>query len=142
MNEIEKIKIWENIKTEIAKIHDQKTRSIYYRGLLARAMNTWGFNPEKPTHGQKNSVIVDDWEKEYLEDLQESISYGLDTREEKRKKTLDETRKNMRNFVRAGNKLEDIPKEIRTKHICNLYFEELFKIGSDLAQCVDDLMEN
>ena len=142
MSELEKIKVWEQLKSEINKIYDQKTRSLYYRALLARFVNEYGFNPENPVNGQKNTVNVDSWEKEFIGDIQDTISYGLDVREEKRHKTIDETRKNMREYVRTGNSLADIPEDIRTPYIQRLYFEELFKIGDELCQAADDLMEN
>lgn len=142
MNEIEKIKIWEHLKTEIGKIYDQNTRSLYYRAFLARCIDEWGFNPENPASGQKKTFIADDWEKDFIEDIKDSVSYDVDVREEKRQETLDETKKNIKNMLRKGYTFSDIPEEIQTPYIRKLYLDELFSIGKELAQCADDLMEN
>lgn len=142
MNELEKIKVWEQLKSEINKIYDQKTRSLYYRALLARFVNEYGFNPENPVCGQKNTVNVDSWEKEFIGDIQDTISYGLDVREEKRKKTLDETCAYMQQFVNDGHTLSDIPEELRTPFITDLYLKCLYKQGDVLLQAADDLLEN
>ena len=142
MNELEKIKTWEYLKTEVSKIYDPKTRSLYYRAFLSRCIDKWGFNPENPASGQKNTVSVDDWEKDFVQDIQDTISYGFDVREEKRKKTLDETRACMQHFISHGGRLSDIPADILTPDIRDLYYRELFRIGDGLARAADDLTEN
>lgn len=142
MNELEKIKTWEYLKTEISKIYDPKTRSLYYRAFLSRCIDEWGFNPENPASGQKNTPIVDDWEQDFAQDIQDTISYGIDTREEKRKKTLDETCACMQQFVNDGHTLSDIPEELRTPFITDLYLKCLHKQGDVLLQAADDLLEN
>lgn len=142
MNELEKIKAWEYLKTEIAKIHDPKTRSLYYRAFLSRCIDEWGFNPENPTSSQKNTVSVDDWEKDFVQDIQDTISYGIDTREEKRKKTLDETIASMRQFVSLGGKLPDIPDDIRTPYIEKLYTDALLRECDEWCQAADFLIQN
>ena len=140
MNEtLEKIKAWEYLKTEIGKIYEPKTRSLYYRAFLARCIDEWGFNPENPASGQKNTAIVDDWEKDFIQDVQDAISYGVDTREEKRKKEETELRGNLRLMIINGETLADIPDGIRTPHIEKIYLEELYKYGDELCKCADDL---
>ena len=142
MNELGKIKTWEHLKTAISKIYDPKTRSLYYRALLSRCIDEWGFNPENPTSTQKNTVIFDEWEQDFAQDIQDTISYGFDTREEKRKKTLDETCAYMRQFVNDGHTLSDIPEELRTPFITGLYLKCLYRQGDVLLQAADDLLEN
>lgn len=142
MNELGKIKTWEHIKTEISKIYDPKTRSLYYRAFLSRCIDEWGFNPENPTSTQKNTVIFDEWEQDFAQDIQDTISYGIDTREDKRKKTLDETCAYMRQFVNDGHTLSDIPEELRTPFITDLYLKCLYRQGDVLLQAADDLLEN
>lgn len=142
MNELGKIKTWEHLKTEISKIYDPKTRSLYYRAFLSRCIDEWGFNPENPTSTQKNTVIFDEWEQDFAQDIQDTISYGFDTREEKRKKTLDEACACMRQFVNDGHTLSDIPEELRTPFITDLYLKCLYRQGDVLLQAADDLLEN
>lgn len=138
---LERIKMWEYLKTETSKIYDPKTRSLYYRAFLARASTEWGFNPETPATGQKKTVISDDWEKDFAQDIQDTISYGLDVREDKRKEQEKQTRQNMREFILSGGELKDIPDDIRTHRIIDIYLDEMFKIGDNLAKCADDLIK-
>jgi len=140
MNELEKIKTWETLKAEINKIHDPKTKNLYHRAFLARAIDTWGFNPENPASVQKNAPSVDDWDEEFVQDIQDSISYGFDTREEKRKKTVDKTRSNIKNMLRSGYTIKDIPDEIRTPYIEKRFWEMTDEYTQELMQCADDLI--
>ena len=139
MNELEKIKVWEDLKTQISKIQDPKARSLYYRAILARFVNNYGFNPENPAGGQKNTPSVDDWGKEFINDINDALTYGIDTREDKRKETEKQARASMRQMIRNGETLDDIPVDIRTPHIEKLFLEEMINYAEELIKCADDL---
>lgn len=130
---------WKFLKEQTAKVRDPILRNVMIGEFRKRALNEWGFDPETTNISTDSDVSLTDWEQDFVQDIQDTISYGLDVREEKRQKTIDETRKNMREYVRAGNSLADIPEEIRTPYIQRLYFEELFKIGDGLCKAADDL---
>lgn len=124
MNEIEKIRMWNSLKEHLNKIHDYKTRSLYYKALLARACSEWGFNPERPSQPiQPESVELNDWEKEFVEDIHDIIVFGIDVREEKRKQENEKCKKEMLNFVREGGKWQDIPEHIRCESLKKMYNE-------------------
>ena len=55
------------------------------------------------------------------------------------KKQENQTRQNMREFILSGGELKDIPDDIRTHRIIDIYLDEMFKIGDNLAKCADDL---
>lgn len=141
MNELEKIKIWEELKAQTNKIQDQKTRNLYYRAFLSRCIDEWGFNPENPASGQKNTAIVDDWEKEFVNDINDALTYGIDTREDKRKETEKQARASMRQMIRNGETLDDIPEDIRTPHIEKLFLGEMINYADELIKCADDLID-
>lgn len=141
MNEFEKIRAWNSLKEMLGKIHDYKTRNIYYKALLARAINEWGFNPEKPGQPIHNENIeLDDWEKEFVEDINDTIVFGIDVRKDKREKELKETHARMLHFVEHGGKLSDMPDDIRTDTIKKLYYECVLEHGDNIIAEADRLL--
>lgn len=141
MNELEKIRAWSTLKQELSKIYDYNTRVVYYKAFLARACNEWGFNPDKP--GQQptiESVELDDWEKEFVEDINDTIVFGIDVRKEKRQKELDLCHKNMRKFIRKGNTIKNIPNNLLSPDIVKIYVEELLHEGDELLELADSVI--
>lgn len=142
MNEFEKIRAWNALKNEISKIYDYKTRVVYYKALLARACSEWGFNPEKPGEApQAELVALDDWEKEFVEDINDTIVFGIDVRKEKREKEKKEAHARMLCFIERGGKLCDIPDNICTDTIEKLYYECLLEQGDNIIAEADRLLE-
>lgn len=135
MKELEKIRNWNQIKESISKIQDTKTRQMYYKALLARATEEWGFNPEKPG-AQNESVKLEDWEQEILENIQDYSTFGIDTGKERREKTHKEALTRMKDFISKGGKLEEIPENCK---VTGLYIEGLLSIANDLFETVDSL---
>lgn len=136
MNELEKIRTWNNLKGSINKIYDYNTRKTYYKALLARAIQEWGFNPENPTD---DSVApeLDDWEKEFVEDINDFKMFGIDTRTEKRQNTHKEALARMKDFILHGGKFKDIPENIQ---VSNLYIEALVGIGDNICEEIDNFL--
>ena len=143
MKELEKLKIWKQLKDMVAKICDPDTRRMYYRALLARATNEFGFNPEKPGETKPNFeyVELDDWEKEFVEDINDSITFGFNVRKQKQEREFLEMRKNMRNFIEKGGSLADIPDELKTPFLVEIYIKELLFIGDGLIELANSVIE-
>ena len=138
MNEFEKIRTWNALKEEINKIYDYKTKALYHKALLVRAYSEWGFNPENPQQQiQPESVELDGWEKELVEDIHDSIVFGIDVRAEKRQKTDLECKSQMLSFYREGGRWQDIPEQIRCESLKNLYNECCNKDHDELMQLAD-----
>ena len=139
MNELEKLRAWKQLKEMVAKIYDQKTRQMYYRALLARATNEWGFNPERPSDTKPNFeyLELDDWEKKFVEDINDSITFGFNVRKINQSQEFVEARRNMKDFISKGGMLKDIPDEIRTPDIVKIYVQELLNEGEDLLEMAD-----
>lgn len=141
MNELEKIRAWNTLKTHLGSIYDYQTKSVYYKALLARACAEWGFNPDKP--GQQlatESVELNDWEKEFVEDINDTVVFGIDVRKEKREQTVKEAYNRMLQFIEQGGKISDIPEDIRTDTIKKLYYDCLFKHGDNIMTEADVLL--
>lgn len=137
MNELEKVRIWNDLKEKLKLIYDNKTRQMYYKALLVRAINNWGFNPDKPAD-QVNETELDDWEQEFVESINDFKMFGIDTRKEKREQTHKEALNRMKNFIIKGGQRADIPEDIK---VDSLYFEALFSIGDDILNEADNLLK-
>lgn len=133
---------WKFLKEQTSKVTDPILRNVMMAEFRKRAMNEWGFDPETSNLSQGTSDNLTPWQKEFADDIQDTVSYGIDTREEKRKKTLDETCAYMQQFVNDGHTLSDIPEELRTPFITDLYLKCLYRQGDVLLQAADDLLEN
>ena len=133
---------WKFLKEQTAKVRDPILRNVMIAEFRKRALNEWGFDPETTNISSGSDVSLTDWEQDFVQDIQDTISYGFDTREENRQKTLDETCAYMRQFVNDGHTLSDIPEELRTPFITDLYLKCLHKQGDVLLQAADDLLEN
>ena len=142
MNELEKLRAWKQLKELVARIYDPKTRQMYYRALLARATNEWGFNPEKPSDTNLNFeyLELDDWEKEFVEDIKDSITFGFNVRKQKQSREYIETRRNMRDFIRKGGMLKDIPDDLKTPEIINIYIKEILFECDEVLELVDSVL--
>ena len=122
MNELEKIRTWNALKSVLGKITDYKARTTFYKAFLARACSEWGFNPERPgKQVSTQDVELDDWEKEFVEDIHDSIVFGFDVRAKKRKQTYSECYAKMTEFVRNGGLWSDIPESIRCESLKKMY---------------------
>ena len=136
MNELEKIRIWNTIKDKIKVIYDIKTRQIYYRAMLARAINEWGFNPENPSAKVDSVIELDDWEKDFVADIHDSIVFGIDVRKEARAREKQEALANMRGYIRKGGSLVELPDFAH-----DLYFEALHIEIENLCAGADYLIK-
>ena len=124
MDYISALKKWNKAKEYLDKIYDPKTRKLYHDALLLRAIDEWGFNPEKIDKVNTPKIELTDWEKELLNDMQAAQEYGIDTRKEKRKQTDKEFRLAMLDFIKSGGLLSDIPENLRKeKAIKDAYWE-------------------
>lgn len=133
---------WKFLKEQTAKVRDPILRNVMIAEFRKRALNEWGFDPETTNISTDSDVSLTDWEQNFVQDIQDTISYGIDTREGKRKETLVETCACMRQFVNDGHTLSDIPEELRTPFITDLYLKCLYRQGDVLLQAADDLLEN
>lgn len=141
MNELEKIKIWESLKKQINKIQDPKTHQMYFKALLVRFVNSYGFNPENATVGQinDNTVEFDDWEKGLLDDIECYNKFGIDMGKERRKSEEREFCNNMRLFVMHGGQFSDIPENIQSSHVLHAYVDAILAEGRDIDAMIDNL---
>lgn len=131
MDYMGKLKVWNAVKEAINKIYDPKTKKLYYKTLLLKAIDEWGFNPENPTKiKQSTEIKLEKWEQEVLDRIKAAQEYGIDIRTAEEKKNLDiGFRVEMLKFVKEGGKLSDLPENLRhEKVIIDGYFNVLEKL--------------
>lgn len=130
MGTVEYVKAWKFIKESVKQVKDPVLKNVMMAEFRKRAVRDWGFDPETSRLGDE--VVLDDWEKELVEDINDFRSFGVDTRVEKREKERQETKARMKDFILKGGCLKDIPEDIRSGGIEKLYYECLFEYGDEI----------
>lgn len=135
-----KAQSWKFLKEQLSKITDRVLRNVMTGEFRKRAIAEWGFDPETGEVSDGLDYLLDDWEKEFINDINDTLTYGIDTREEKRKATEKETRDRIRLMIRNGETLADVPDDVRTPYIEKLFLSEMLNYADELIKCADDLI--
>ena len=125
----EKAQAWKNLKQMVAKVIDPTLRTMMIAEFRQRAIRDWGFDPETSAPAQPNRVDLNDWEKALIQDIKDHAEYGVDLHN--RTNPKQEAHNRMLAFIDGGGTLLDIPEDIRTEYIKNLY-----------NQCFTEWLEN
>ena len=128
---------WKFLKSQVAKVQDPDLRMAMMAEFRKRALNEWGFNPDNGKLATTDNVILSDWEREFVADIQKTIQFELDVRKEKRESERHEMIADMRKFVQDGGRLMDIPDDIRTPDITAMYFDAVRWYGDQLMEAYD-----
>lgn len=138
MNIQEQTKAWKFLKDCVAQVKDPTLRNVMMAEFRKRAQRDWGFNPDsKYAVAKDDEVKLDDWEQEFVNDINDHKSFKVDTRAEKRKQTAKESHARMMAFIERGGQLSDIPEDIRTDTITQLYHDCLMEYGDNLLAEAD-----
>lgn len=127
----QKTKAWKSLMKQLEQVVDPILRNSMKAEFTKRAIREWGYNPETGELLKDDEFSfddLDDWEKEFFKDIQDMITYQIDTRKEKREAEEKELRKNMYFFIKGGGGLADIPSDVRTDYIVKIYLETLKKV--------------
>lgn len=139
-DKIQKIRAWNNLKEYIKNIHDNKTRKIYYTALLSKAIEEYGFNPETAKVSKnENNVVLDDWEKEFVEDIHKTQMYQLDVRAEKRKRTHKEALARAKLFIQQGGSYSDLPDDLKNEHTAKLWLEAMDMLLDEINEQIANI---
>lgn len=123
----QQVMAWKWLKDQMKHIQDPTLKNAMWAEFKKRAFEEWGYNPDSGFVKLKKGTVEDeltDWEKELVEDINDSIKYGFDTFAEKREKTSQEAKARMNYFIEKGGSLSDLP--FRNKTIDKLYFDCIF----------------
>lgn len=128
---------WKFLKSQVATVQDPDLRMAMMAEFRKRALNEWGFNPDNGKLATTENVILSDWEREFVADIQKTTQFELDIRKEKRTTETQKAIANMRKFVQDGGQLMDIPDDVRTADITAMYFDALRWYGDQLVEAYD-----
>lgn len=128
---------WKWLKSQVSLVRDEDLRKVMMAELRKRAYENWGFDPETTKINSVRKIELDDWEREFVEDIKKAEIYELDTRVEKREKTRKEAKARMKDFISKGGSLKDIPEDVRSNTIEKLFYECLFEYGDEIMEEAD-----
>lgn len=131
---------WKRLKDQLKQIGDPILRNALFAELKKRAWEEWGYNPETAYVKKQNATVeLDDWEKDFVEDIKKAEQYQVDTRENKRQQTNVEFKNRMRDFVVNGGKFSDLPPELQNKTILKAYLDATIL---EMQDCITFLENN
>lgn len=130
---------WKFLKQQLARVIDPILRNTMLAEFKQRALSEWGFDPDNGKLAQDEDIVLQDWEQDLLQDIERFQTYGI--KNKARMKAVEaEAIENMRQFIRDGGSLADIPADIRSPHIDELYYECLVSIGKDTMAQADQVI--
>lgn len=141
MKKLQQVKAWNWLMEQVSKMPDHNLRLAATQEFRERAMREWGWCPgndgvqETPTKLED----FDGWEREFFEELNALINYDIDVSKDKRKANLVEARQHMLQFIKEGDTLLDIPDDIRTDTIVELFYEIKNALDSDLDAQIENV---
>lgn len=124
----EQVRAWKQLKEMVAKVEDPTLRNAMMAEFRNRAINEWGYCPDDRNATKKDIPALDSWERDLLDDIKKTQTFGVDTRAQKREAEQKELEKNMYFFIKDGGSLADIPPEIRTDTVVDAYLRVLKKM--------------
>lgn len=130
---------WKFLRLQVSKVQDPILRNSMMADIRLRALNEWGFDPDSGRLATDDDVVLSDWEKDFVADIQSTAQYELDVRGEKRDAVLREARGRMRLFIENGGTLADIPADVRTPFIQQLFYDALLAYDDELMEAYDDV---
>lgn len=136
---IKQVQAWKFLMEHTNKVQDPLLRKALIADFRERAIRDWGWDPVGTKFIPSSEPELDDWEQDFVNDIKDCATFNLDTRADKRIAELRHAKLNMREFLREGGCLKDIPENIRT--IVDLYYKTLFEEGDALMAQIDNLKQ-
>lgn len=136
-NKSQQVQAWKELMKRVANIQDPLLKRGMITEFREKALNDWGWDPTTGNLATDSEPLeLDEWEKQFVEDLRDSQTFGFNVREEKQATEVQKARANMQAYVRDGGTLDGIPPNIRTPDIEKLYREcNDYEHQQMMAQC-------
>lgn len=140
-NRAEQVRAWRFLLAECQKIQDPLLRHALIADFHGRAFNEWGWNPLLTQPSATNATPeLDEWEKDFIADIQITADYCADIRQEKRHEVLNAAKVNILDFIKNGGTPAQIPQSLATPDIVNLYHECLAHLVGDAVLEAEDFI--
>lgn len=140
MTTLEQVKAWRLLLGQLSKIPDYNMRIAMKEELRRKALKDWGWVPGEQTNFSVEPEL-DSWEKEFVEDIRDTVEFGVDVRKEKRTETRTDAIINMADFIRNGGTIQDMPEDIRTPDVVKQFYDELTRQGDELIAQLDNTIK-
>lgn len=142
MKTAKQVRAWNWLMACVAKTPDKNMRIAMIEDFRRKAQRDWGWVPGETTAtASDNMVELDAWEMDFLKRIRIAQTLNVIVGTDKRNQTLAEAQLNMREFLREGGCLNDIPENIRTKDIEDLYYQTLYQYGDELMMQAEYLQQ-
>lgn len=136
MEELNIIKIYDELKNYLSKIKDKKTQNLYLEAIRLKMINSFGYCPDKTEYKKQEVKIEDPLILEYLDKVKDCIEYGVFVQDENVKK---ESVARMRDYIRRGGKYSELPSNLQNETIKNLYLDAMIKEIDEIAEEIENL---
>lgn len=131
MEELNIIKIYDELKNYLSKIKDKKTQNLYLEAIRLKMINSFGYCPDKTEYKKQEVKIEDPLILEYLDKVKVCIEYGVFVKDEKVEK---EALARMRYYIRKGGKYSDLPSDLQNDTIKGLYLDAMIKELDEMGE--------
>lgn len=135
----QQVQAWKWLSTQVKRIQDPTLRNAIMAEFRKRAMREWGYCPETATVPKNPAVELEDWEKEFVSDIEKTIEFELDVSAGKRQEAKKEALARMKDFINKGGSWFDFPADLRNEHTAKLYNSAFFEI---IGEALHDLEKN
>lgn len=116
---------WKWLMGMVDKVQDPVLKNCMIAEFRKRAINEWGFDPTDPKYELNESDIdFTPDERKFLNKIKVAQRFGAWVKDEKLER---ETRANMCNFIDLGGGFSDLPEELQTPYMAQLYLDCLQK---------------
>ena len=123
--------MWKKIVEYTNKIQDKILRESFLAVYQQRAIEEWGYCPDKTEYKKQEVKIEDPLILEYLDKVKVCIEYGVFVKDEKVEK---EALARMRNYIRKGGKYSDLPSDLQNDIIKGLYLDAMIKELDEIGE--------
>ena len=114
---------WKKIQEFTSRIIDPVLKESILAEYQQRAIEEWGFCPDTKKYKRKKQEL-EPWQEAFLKKIKSAVEYGVFVVDEQVEK---EARARMKQFIEQGNKFSDLPPDLQTTSMCQLYFDVLLK---------------
>lgn len=133
------VQAWKWLKEQVGHIQDPTLRNAIMAEYRKRAMRDWGYCPETAPVPKNPVIDLEDWEKDFVADIEKTIEYELDISADKRQEAKKEALVRMKDFINKGGSWHDLPADLRNEHTAKLYNSAFFEIIDEAMQNIENI---
>lgn len=134
----QQVRAWKFLMEQCQNIQDPLLKKATIAEFRERALRDWGWDPVSGDLATQQPVELDEWEQDFMYRIQIAQQTGVFIPDPH---INAEGRARMRQFIRDGGTLLDIPENLRTPEIIDLFYTSLHEEGDELMGVADFFIE-